>query len=113
MKKLKKIAAVSCTISLLLAGCGNGDKVSKSDFKFDQYPMETEEKLTYWCSLNTAVSSVVDNFAKTEYAKELQKRTGVEIEYMHPAVGQESTSLSLMIASDQMPDMIEHRFRLV
>lgn len=107
MKKLKKIAAVSCTISLLLAGCGNGGKVSKSDFKFDQYPMETEEKLTYWCSLNTAVSSVVDNFAKTEYAKELQKRTGVEIEYMHPATGQESTSLSLMIASDQMPDMIE------
>ena len=107
MKKIRKIAAAGCALSLLLTACGNEGKVSKSDFEFEQYPIETDEKLTYWKSINTALSTVVDNFGKTDIAQELVKRTGVEVEYIHPAAGQEGTALSLMIASDQLPDMIE------
>ncbi|MBQ7572720.1 MAG: extracellular solute-binding protein [Clostridia bacterium] len=104
---IKKIMALGCVAALLLSGCQKGGTVSNSDFKFKKYPMETDQKLTYWMDMNTSISSVVDNAGKTDFAKELEKRTGVQVEYIHPATGQESTALNLMIASDQLPDLIE------
>lgn len=106
-KKNKKILALGCAIVLLLSGCGKDGKEAKMDFTFDKYPIETEAKLTYWCDIPTAVSTVYNNIGETEFAKNLEKATGVKVEYMHPAAGQEKTALSLMIASDQLPDMIE------
>ncbi len=107
MSKIKKLLALGCVLCLILAGCGKNENGSASGFKFKDYPMETEEKLTYWSDLPTAISTVYDNAGKTEFAKELEKRTGVSVEYIHPAAGQASTALSLMVASDQLPDMIE------
>lgn len=107
MAKFKKIVALGCVVGLLLNGCGKKEESANSDFKFKNYPIETDVTLTYWSGLNTAVSTVVDNYGKTDFAQELAKRTGVNVEYIHPATGQESTALNLMIASDQLTDLIE------
>jgi len=107
-RKAKKLVAIVCAIGLLLAGCGaKEEKVSMGDFDFESYPMETTETLTYWCDIPSAVSTVYNNIGETEFAKELEKKTGVKVEYMHPAAGQETSSLNLMIASDELPDMVE------
>lgn len=105
----KRALALICASMLLLTGCsgGNGGKVV-TDFKFDGYPMEDTPKLTYWMGINSNMSLVVDNAGKTEFAKELAKRTGVDVEYIHPAAGQESTAIGLLVASGDMPDMIEY-----
>lgn len=106
MKKTKRLFAIVCAVGLLLTGC-KSKQASVTDFEFEGYPIKTEEKLTYWSDIPSAISTVYNNIGETEFAKEHQKRTGVEIEYIHPAVGQESTALSLMIAADDLPDLIE------
>ena len=44
------------------------------------------------------------------FFKELMKRTGVEIEFIHPPAGEEASQLNLMVASGDLPDLIEYSF---
>jgi len=66
--------------------------------------------LTYWTGLNGNVSQTATNYGETPLYKELEKRTGVHIEFLHPPVGQESEQFNLMIASNELPDMIEYNW---
>lgn len=108
MKRVKCVALVAATAVLMLSGCGTGGNSSQSaELKFEGYPIKTDETLTYWQALPTAISTVSDNAGTTEFAKRLSEETGVKIEYIHPVAGQEETSLSLMVASGQMADLVE------
>ncbi len=110
----KRILALACITMLLFSGCGS-KKTAKNteypDFDFNGYPMTNAPKLTYWKQLNKNLSVVVDNEGKSPFAKGLEERTGVEIEYQHPVSGQEGTSLGLMIASGELPDMIAYNWK--
>ena len=81
------------------SGSGAGDSV---------YPMSGDKKLTYW--VGVSVSNYNDNNAKLPLWKELMKRTGVTIEFQHPAVGQEQENFNLMLASGEYPDIIESKY---
>jgi len=70
------------------------------------YPISGGAKLKYWLPLAANTSANYKNLAETEFAKELQKRTGVEIEFIHPAAGTENEQFNLMIASGNLPDII-------
>ena len=95
-------------ICAALGGCGKTGKTKTAAEISDSYPIKTDEKLTYWVAMNSNVSAVASNIGDTEFAKELTKRTGIEIEYIHPSQGQESEMFSLMIASDELADIIEY-----
>lgn len=103
-------AAICVAMAAPLAGCGeqeaNNAEVTKAEVNFS-YPIETEETLTYWVRLPSTLSTSVKNYSETPFAQELEKQTGVKIEYQHPAQGQESEALNLLIASGDMPDIIE------
>ncbi|WP_237266334.1 extracellular solute-binding protein [Thermoclostridium stercorarium] len=71
------------------------------------YPVKGGGKLTYWLKLDPKVSASSKTIADTEFAKELAKRTGIEIEWVHPTQGQEQQQLNLMIASGDMADIID------
>ncbi len=91
------------------AFCGCGKKQAASNTEIGEgYPIKTDTKLTYWVAMNANVSASAANIADTDFAKELTKRTGVEVEYIHPPQGQESEMFSLMIASDELADIIEY-----
>ena len=70
-------------------------------------PVEVPE-LTYWVELNANMAQVVTEMGETEYAKELQERTGVKIKYQHPAAGQSTEAFNILIASADYPDIIEY-----
>lgn len=113
MKKIRGILFVIGTAMLtaaMLAGCGGGDtKQTVSDMPKGEvsYPIETNETLDYWVRLTPALGTSVKNYGETEFAKEYQKRTGINIAYKHPAQGQEGEVLNLLIASGDLPDIIE------
>lgn len=110
-EKIMKVSAIACAGLLVLSGCGKKtDSVVSGNLDFTGYPIKTEEKLTYWVKQNTALSTYIDNIGKSNFAQKLKEKTGVEIEYIHPAAGQEATSLSLLVASGQMPDMVEFQW---
>ncbi|MCI9626728.1 MAG: extracellular solute-binding protein [Clostridia bacterium] len=110
MKKTKKcvcgILAACLAASTLLAGCGNGGGTTEEVGDISKYPMQTDVKLTYWLPLDTMTSATAANLGDTPFAKELLKQTGANVEFQHPAAGQESEKLNLMIASNELPDII-------
>jgi putative aldouronate transport system substrate-binding protein len=104
-------AAVSASI---FAGCTakksstevetGSNSTSAKDFK---YPVDSKEKLTYWVQLNGVVSPSAKTLNETEWAKEMEKQTGIKVEYIHPAQGQEKEQFNLLVASGELPDIVE------
>lgn len=113
-KKLKKVlAGVLCgALALSFAGCT--EKETSSDdasyLENASYPIETETMLTYWMPLHANVSASATEMGDTPYAEEMEKRTGVTVKYIHPVAGQETEQLNLLLASDELPDMIEYNW---
>lgn len=97
-------------MAMLFTACSKTEVGNQNVEKIDlsKYPIETDVTLTYFKPLSSNVSSLIDNFAQTELAKEYAKRTGVTIEYIHPVSGQGDEALSLMISSNDLPDIIEN-----
>jgi putative aldouronate transport system substrate-binding protein len=71
------------------------------------YPIKTDVKLTYWTKLDPKVSSHSKTLGDTEFAKQLEKETGIKVEWIHPAQGQETEQFNIMIASGELPDIID------
>ena len=74
------------------------------------YPLKTATKLKYWMNVNSNWSGYAQNYGDTEIAKELTKRTGVQIEYVHAPQGQEKDVFNIMVASGDLPDMIAYKW---
>lgn len=106
---MKKLVIYALTAAMLFGttACTGKAKNSSLDADLTSYPIETDASLTYWLPLDSNLTSSVTNFGETEYAKELEKRTGVSVSYIHPAAGQQSEALSIMIASDELTDLIQ------
>lgn len=69
--------------------------------------------LTYWKALDGSAAKVIQNLNENEAFKEMERRTGIHIEFLHPPVGQETEQYKLMIATGDYPDMIEHHWYAV
>lgn len=118
----KHVRGISMALALFLlggafAGCSKKDsaQAGKSPATTGQsgavtYPIKSDVTLTYWMSLATNVSGFAKNFAETEIGKELTKQTGVKIEYIHPATGQAKEAMNILIASADLPDIIEYKW---
>lgn len=79
------------------------------------YPIQLEDgsplKLVYWAPLNGNVSANYTNLGDTPIYQELMERTGVEIEFLHPAAGNDNEALTLMLSGGDLPDLIEYTWR--
>lgn len=100
MKKLKKVLALLIAISLtagVLAACGTEEKISTTGAKY-----------TYWGILDTSVAQTLTSYSELLMYKEMEKRTGIEIEFIHPAQGTTGTeAFQILLSSGDYPDMIE------
>lgn len=73
-----------------------------------KYPIQTTETLTAWEQINPNLITFTANLADTPFGKALEKETGVKVKYTHPADGQSKEQFNLMIASDNLPNVIEY-----
>lgn len=111
----KKVLCLVLALAVVLsfaAGCGK-KKTANLGFESDmptgvvEYPLDTDETLTYWMDLPAAIATDVANYGETNFAKTLKEKTGINIEYIHPAAGTQAEALQLMMASGEMADMIQ------
>ena len=67
-------------------------------------------KLTYWVKLHENLDAAkVTNMAQTRWYEAVKEATGIEIEFIHPAAGQDGTEFNLLTAvPDEMPDIVEY-----
>ncbi len=74
------------------------------------YPIVTSPLTLTWykpLDSNQAGAGIKD-LNETLYMQELEKKTGIHIQFQHPAIGQESTQFNLMISSGTLPDLISN-----
>ncbi len=64
-------------------------------------------KLTYWAELNGNAGSIVPTFQQVPFFREWQRQTGVELKFIQPPANQARESLNVLLASGDLPDMIE------
>jgi putative aldouronate transport system substrate-binding protein len=112
MKRTKYLIFSALLITTLaatmLTGCKSKEQVKDSANTQSESSEIKPFTLTYWVSLPSALQGVVTNYDQTEIFKELQKRTGVTVKFTHPTKGQESEQFGLMLATQQLPDVIEY-----
>lgn len=113
MKKARLV--LTFLISLLLisssfAGCGKNTVKQEGGADSGNQNSTTAPKknitLKYWVPMHVDAATNMKNYGESEMYKELEKRTGVNIEFIHPAQGQAQEQFNLMIASKDLPDII-------
>ena len=67
-------------------------------------------KLTYWAELNGNAGSVRPTFQDVPFFQEWQRRTGVELTFIQPPANQATESLNVLLASGDLPDMMEYEW---
>ncbi len=110
-RKIFSILSIVLVVASLLSACNTSKQTtSNANIDLGSYPIKTDTELTYWVTLNTNVATSSKDFGNTVFSEELTKRTGIKVKYIHPAMGQEAESFSLMIASNELPDIIEYNW---
>lgn len=119
-KRMTALNLVVAMTAALLAGCGGSPLKEAPDEAAATTAVEKIEntgesdkpylgvKLTWWTKLNVNVSATYPNLGDTPWAKYVQEQTGIEIEFIHPTTGSENEEFSLLVASGEYPDIIEH-----
>lgn len=126
MKKFIAILLVMVLAVSVFAGCGNVTNDVETTLGTSQpdvaptegdttvaefsYPVADGGTITWWMSLNPNWSGVHANLGDTEFAKALEKQTGITVEYQHPAADQYDADFSFMVAEGKFPDLLEYNF---
>jgi len=119
MKKLTKLITLALCVAMIIsafAGCGGKESaiggMEKSDLVLNGdkiYPIQSDTVLDYW--FITGLAPDVENFGDTPLAAEIERLTGVKINYMHAQSGGGKEQFQIMLASDDLPDIVEHDWK--
>ncbi|MFK7694955.1 ABC transporter substrate-binding protein [Paenibacillus sp. HJGM_3] len=109
--KLKQAGAALLTTAMALsaAGCGgSAGGPAATAGKTEETPPKLTN-LSYWVQMVTQVSATMKSYNEIEAYKELERLTGVKVDFQHPPQGQQaSEQFNLMLTSDKLPDVIEY-----
>ena len=124
-----KVLSLALVIALLLSACtgsGSGNSSGSSSGSSSSTPsssssatdnsgeksaireFEKPEKVTWWRSMDSRITKFVTTQSETPLYKLWMERVGMQIEMIHPAQGAESEGFSVLIASSDLPDIIEY-----
>lgn len=116
-KKFKQGVAIALAgMMVLLCGCsGNKTTVGGTEYEFEVslapgYPVDSTDVLEWWLPINKDVTSKYGNLSETPFAKMIKEDTGVNINFIHPPQGQESSQFNIVVSSGQMPDIMSYNW---
>ncbi|MDR3193482.1 MAG: extracellular solute-binding protein [Treponema sp.] len=103
-----------------ISGCSNKtdggtrspDADSAAPAKMEvSYPITAsgEKKLSFWIPIAPVATKHISSYNENIAYQEISKNTGVEVDFIHPVTGQEREQLGVLIASGDLPDIIEIR----
>lgn len=99
-KRVLSIVLTGILTVITAAGCGKKEPVASNT-------NDTNEKITikYWVPFTP--NQYIKSLNESLMYKELETRTNVHVEFIHPAEGQESEQFNLMVNSKDLPDVIQ------
>lgn len=103
-KQLLSIILAASVLAAGLAGCAGSTAKAPADTAAGGRP-----KLTCWVKMDsTKIAPTTDNYGTIECYQEMMKNTGIDVEFIHPPVGQETDAFSLMISGGEYPDLVHY-----
>jgi len=94
------------------SGNDKGTDSGKEEDGVVTYPLniKQDEPIKYWKPISGDLlrKEGVSSDNGTGWAEGLQERTGLKIEFINPAAGQEGEQFNLLLASGDLPDIIEY-----
>lgn len=104
-----------------LTGCGKADQggaapdaqtgeaaESQEEYSLTLPLVDEPTTLTMFMPLNDNYAVYSKDWADSKFFQEMEKRTGVHIEFITPSIGDEVNAFNLMMASNQLPDIINY-----
>lgn len=74
------------------------------------YPIKTDKTLSYWAEMTGNIVGVKASLDEVPFFQNWQKQTGVKLAFTSPPAGQAQQTLNILLASGDLPDMIEFDF---
>ena len=72
------------------------------------YPLsDGSVEFTWWYPIDSRVLQYMKSYAENPAFQEIQKKTGIKIKFIHPPVSNTEENFNLMIASGDLPDLIQ------
>ena len=113
-KTLAMLLLIAMALVPLVAG-GSSESSGSQNIAIDEdfevvYPIANDDvTLDIWCPIQPPAAKYITSYNEQEIYTEISKNTGVKTNYIHPALGQEGEQLGLLIASEDLPDIIQLR----
>lgn len=86
----------------------SGDSAAGEDSGMTLPIAQEPVTLTVFAGLDSNLTGLVNDYNDNEFFQELERRTGVHLEFIIPASGNEKEAYNLMIASGELADIITH-----
>lgn len=103
----KRVTAAGCAALLGISALAGIVSVQADETKTVDLPLTDEDvTLTVWMQASSTTAQNLVTYAETPVAQEAMKRTGVTIEYTHPASSATQEQFNLLIASGNLPDIM-------
>lgn len=98
-KSIKRAISISMTLAMLAGTLTGAQTVFAEE--------GDTPTLTYWVKMDSAkIAPTTDNYSTIECYQQMMENTGINVEFIHPPVGQETDSFSLMLSGGEYPDLI-------
>lgn len=98
MKKYTKLIAglMAMAVASVTVGCSKSEK-------------EEGSALTYWTTLDSRVAQTTQSYNDLMMYQEMSKRTGVDVEFIHPTSGSNgSEAFQILLTDGDYPDIMEY-----
>lgn len=111
MKKHNRVLALALALLMVLGTTAALAEDMDNLTETGTYPIvKNKITLTYWVPLNEKYTSVITNFNELAMSPVLEDITNIHIEYQHPVESAASEQFNLMVASGNLPDIIEQNW---
>ncbi|GMK37458.1 hypothetical protein PCCS19_05120 [Paenibacillus sp. CCS19] len=116
MNRFATVVTIAGLVATTMSACTDKDtstgstespgSTSESKEAANQTPPLT--KLSYWVELFPDAAAIMKSYGEVTAWKEIEAKTGVQIEFQHPAQGQLGEQFNLMVASNKLPDVVDY-----
>lgn len=94
----------------MIIGGGQGVLADSNETKYPRdengYPNLGGETISIWIPLTTENARATNDLGEYKAIQEIEEKFNVNLEFVHPPVGQEKDNFAIMMADSTLPDMI-------
>ena len=86
------------------------EPTTELDESAGMFPLEEQMQVTVWRPMKPNVALSASNYGELPLYQYLEEYTNIDLEFIHPTMGDEQTAFNLLVASRELPDVIWYSY---